>query len=386
MRHPEPSDLASENPRALAMRRIRQWLDDGTWTPGEHLPSARALARKLDMNPKTVQRAVAELKRQGLLVPARKGTRALTPASRSGTDLLADTIVVLTTHSGSDDATRASGWLDRVTTGVVHGIEQLGKNALIVNEGMHAEFRGRVLAHRPFGIVIDASRAPSDGDILDAIQDAGVPTVAFGDEPELRRFDRVTPDQKQGGSDLVRWLAENGRKRIVQVWSNPPTRAWEKERRAGYARGARDARVAAVEEIRIDRWPEHYKKESWDADVRSVAGYFVEIMNSKTPPNAILTPSDRSIFGIASALRVFGKRPNRDVALVGYDNYWADCPEREIEDVAPLVTVDKHNLEMGQEMVRLLLARAEGALPAKPQLRTVPSDVVPVDAAHRRRL
>jgi len=113
MRQKPSNGLASDNPRALAMRRIRQQLDDGTWTPGEHLPSARALARKFGMNPKTVQRAVAELRRQGLLVPARAGTRALTPASRSGTDLLADTIVVLTTHSGSDDASRASGWTER---------------------------------------------------------------------------------------------------------------------------------------------------------------------------------------------------------------------------------------------------------------------------------
>ena len=95
----------------------------------------------------------------------------------------------------------------------------------------------------------------------------------------------------------------------------------------GIGAGGRFFAALAREEGLSDPVPEHCKRESWDADVRSVAGYFVELMNAKTPPDAILTPSDRSVFGIAAALRVFGKKPNKDVALVGYDNYWADCPD-----------------------------------------------------------
>ncbi len=38
----------------------------GVWSPGSQLPSVRALALELKINPNTIQRAMAELEREGL--------------------------------------------------------------------------------------------------------------------------------------------------------------------------------------------------------------------------------------------------------------------------------------------------------------------------------
>lgn len=38
----------------------------GVWSPGEQLPSVRSLASELGINPNTIQRAYAEIEREGL--------------------------------------------------------------------------------------------------------------------------------------------------------------------------------------------------------------------------------------------------------------------------------------------------------------------------------
>ena len=53
-------------------RRIRMGVADGTFQPGDHLPSVRDLARRLGLSPNTVGRAYADLSREGVIM-ARAG-------------------------------------------------------------------------------------------------------------------------------------------------------------------------------------------------------------------------------------------------------------------------------------------------------------------------
>src|ERR1043166_2672853 len=53
-------------------RCIRLGVADGTFQPGDHLPSVRDLARKLGLSPNTVGRAYADLSREGT-IKARAG-------------------------------------------------------------------------------------------------------------------------------------------------------------------------------------------------------------------------------------------------------------------------------------------------------------------------
>ena len=53
------------------VQQIRKGVDAGLYKPGEMLPSLRALAIDLTVNPNTVQRAYDELERQGIAVAKR---------------------------------------------------------------------------------------------------------------------------------------------------------------------------------------------------------------------------------------------------------------------------------------------------------------------------
>ena len=50
-------------------------LTDGTWKPGQKIPSVRDLAIEAGTNPNTVQRALAALDDEGLTVPKRTAGR-----------------------------------------------------------------------------------------------------------------------------------------------------------------------------------------------------------------------------------------------------------------------------------------------------------------------
>ena len=53
------------------------------------------------------------------------------------------------------------------------------------------------------------------------------------------------------------------------------------------------------------------------------------------------------------------KEPNRDIDVVGYDNYWHSAQERAWQGSALLATVDKDNRRLGAQLVGLLTERSK---------------------------
>ncbi|MCR5664272.1 MAG: GntR family transcriptional regulator [Oscillospiraceae bacterium] len=60
------------------IRQIRQEIVSGAMPPGERLPSVREIAAELGVNPNTVQRALQELERDGLIYTQRTSGRFVT--------------------------------------------------------------------------------------------------------------------------------------------------------------------------------------------------------------------------------------------------------------------------------------------------------------------
>lgn len=54
---------------------IKQRIATGDWAPGQKLPSVRELAVEAGVNPNTMQKALAELEREGLLYAKRTAGR-----------------------------------------------------------------------------------------------------------------------------------------------------------------------------------------------------------------------------------------------------------------------------------------------------------------------
>lgn len=74
-----PWDLDNDRPIYLQlMERIRQDIVAGIYNPGDKLPSVRDLALDAAVNPNTMQKALSELERNGLVYSKRTSGRYIT--------------------------------------------------------------------------------------------------------------------------------------------------------------------------------------------------------------------------------------------------------------------------------------------------------------------
>lgn len=74
-----PWDLDNDRPIYLQiMERIQQDIVSGVYRPGDRLPSVRELALDAAVNPNTMQKALSELERSGLVYSQRTSGRFIT--------------------------------------------------------------------------------------------------------------------------------------------------------------------------------------------------------------------------------------------------------------------------------------------------------------------
>lgn len=74
-----PWDLDNDRPIYLQlMERIQQDIIAGLYSPGDKLPSVRDLALDASVNPNTMQKALSELERSGLVYSQRTSGRFIT--------------------------------------------------------------------------------------------------------------------------------------------------------------------------------------------------------------------------------------------------------------------------------------------------------------------
>ena len=78
-----PWDLDDDRPIYLQlMERIQQDIISGIYKPGDKIPSVRDLALDAAVNPNTMQKALSELERSGLVYSQRTSGRFITEAGR----------------------------------------------------------------------------------------------------------------------------------------------------------------------------------------------------------------------------------------------------------------------------------------------------------------
>ena len=69
------------------IERIKMMIASGEYGPGERVPAVRELAEQTAVNPNTLQRAMAELEREGLLISQRTSGRFITEDMKAIMDL-----------------------------------------------------------------------------------------------------------------------------------------------------------------------------------------------------------------------------------------------------------------------------------------------------------
>ena len=368
---------------------LREQIRCGHLKPGDRLPTLAVVSLKSGMTSPTIIRAHSLLEREGLIYRQRgNGTFVAAEAVRRlRGGPLAETIVVLTPFGMAlSRGDRAPGWANFTTAGILEEIHNKCRHAIILHpDTVQNKDIEWLVAQQPLGVILDDNYS-SDLDhlrfITELFTQAAIPVAALGNMPFWTQCDRVESDHARGAYELTRWLLAQGRRRILPLCPPGPHLDWVAKRLAGYVQAMEEAGLAPLPPVTGPALPLNATtQENFEQDCRRCAAVLIESLTGPTPCDALMAPSDGPAFYYAAACRLFGKQPNRDVLLTGYDNYWQESPERQWEPVVPAVTVDKHNSKIGKALVTLLNERSAGACPAEPQLRVIAPDLVPTAAA-----
>lgn len=332
----------------------------------------------------TIRRALAILEEDGMLRTRSGGARIVTLPQASWRGFLGDAILVLTRLTDQPWVKhREGGWEEYVTHGVLHAVRAAGLHSVSLQwERLRETDIAGLISARPRGVVItDANRSEDAGRWMSALQAAGIPFVVYGETAVTKKFDRVYSDHELGGYLLTRWLIEQGRTRILPVWTGFALQGyWYSARRQGYERAMIEAGLEPMSTSAIPHLVRGFEDdEDWFSRFVATATHALKPSLERARVDAIAVDSDGHVPSVAAALRRLGVVPNQDVLLAGYDNYWRESPERAWEPTRPVATVDKLNLKMGAELVSLLQERLVGRVSSRPRRRVVAPEVVLVE-------
>ncbi len=376
--------IANQAPSARVDREIRQWIHDGKCAPGQRLASEMDLAASLAASRGTVRAVLLRLQAEGLIeaLPGRgRKVRgrivATTPFKTHGTVLMARTIVMLT-HAPSlppgHPEMQSGGRAElAVEAAIADAAQAVSMHLLAIHTPTLSEPEiKQVIVGRPLGVLAASAVADSDAGwkLLHRLATGGLRVVAAGNREASPPFDRVLRDHEEGAYLLACLLIERGCRRILEIGSAPDDLPWVARRTAGYKRALQEADITPLPRVHGIVVSRDGTRENFATRVRQFAGFLAEHLLAANPVDAVMAQNDWDASVVLGACRVLGKRPNQDVLVVGYDDWW-NTPEREWEPARPLATVEKRNAALGEEMVRLLIARCEGQLPSEAQCRII---------------
>lgn len=388
------STLVRDNPARRATDSVRHWIESGLLPAGEPLPAERALATRVGVSRTALRAALQTLELEGLLRAGNDGVRSVCgrASQAPAVSLLTRTVSVLSEGPAEPPPTTGlltTGWQAFIHIGAAQALRDARLHMLTLDTTTLLESGAdALLRDRPLGVIAlrQAVENATCRQMLLNLRAHGGSVVAYGDIVAMPGLDTVCSDHERGAYELTHWLLQRGCRRILRVWAyhwDPaqtyPT--WLQARDRGYERALREAGTAPLPPVSY-RCPQVLplaatgQRVACDAGIRLTAGYLADRLAGPQAPDALMVISDGEVPTVAAACRLLGKTPNRDVALVGYDNYWRECPSTAWEPEPPLATVDKKNVLIGRELVNLLLARLHGQLPAAPQQRTVTPELV----------
>ncbi len=362
---------------------LRKRIETGVYARGGPLPSSRYLATELNADRGTITRAMEVLRKQGLVKKVSPRLMVVNEeiGRSAGDQLVGQTVAMVAVGSRFVTSHHQPGWVEFIGLGALPAIEQAGMHTLSFHP---AKLRDSgidpLIRARPYGVIFsDLLSETGEEAMLGQLSKAGIPFVVYGNRPSLAAYDRVSSDQEVGSYLLTQLLIKQGRRRIACCWYGWGQSPWLVERYEGYRRAMTQAGLEPLPVIEVPAPGVVADAAAFDHATRTLTGYMAPHLLAPSSVDALMLNSDGDVPYAAAACRPLRLTPNLEVALVGYDHYWADSPERQYEDTPPLATIDKCNTRMGEALVQLLCDRIEQRLDEQPTHRIIkPQLVVPV--------
>lgn len=370
------------SPREQVTRTISEWIRTGILSPGAALPPENVISEQLKVARGTVRSGLDELEKNGVITKINRRRYVHREQRQAAPNLIADTVMVLGISSDNPLRYKDTGYMDAVQAGSLEQLMHDGLHSLNLQTAkLNEQVFNQLLSLSPRGALMfqDLLRSERGKAILRLLKKNFIPVVVDYEYPATLDCDRVLSDHFQGNYLLTRKLIDRGYRRILSFVPDSKEEFWLERKRAGYLQALREAGLNPLPPPPAFKWNtpvNAWDREAFDNFVRGYAGHLVEYFTSPEPPDAVMVVTDWDVPLVSSAIRLFGKTPGRDVAIVGYDNKSSSCHWNVFAPDLPAFTVDKRNTETGRRMVEILRQRLAGQLPPEPAVQLVAPQII----------
>lgn len=324
---------------------LKQRLDSGELVAGQKLPSERSLAEELDVNRRTLRRALDLLQREGLLEPAgARGSRvAVNQASRSAPiGFCLDTSL-----PDSDQVIQVSNEPVLIARGIMRRFtgDVQAQTLVWCSQSEPRFWEDAIARNTTLGGLMIWPTLPAHPDMAERLRKVkeSMPLVLLDRRIPGLESDFVGFDDRAVGRIMAEHLLGLGHRRFAFFgWSVPET---VHDR----LQGALDAIEAARGEL-DPRWVFLSQEDG------AALSHFDDFLARDNKPTALLCANDLTAIGLIMRLQEQGYAVPADFAVVGAGN-----SIDHILDATGLTTVALPNEDVGWEAADLLLSRLRGA-------------------------
>ncbi|MBC8136947.1 MAG: LacI family DNA-binding transcriptional regulator [Fibrella sp.] len=182
----------------------------------------------------------------------------------------------------------------------------------------------------------------SESDIIDALVNAGVPTVLVDDRRDNPNLSWVDVDNRGSARTMTEYLIGLGHRRIAFITDNDPESSYIENRLVGY-RETMDDKELARQEVRLTY-----------ADATNGGVYIAAERLARLPvtqrPTALFCTSDSAAGSAIEALKDCGLRVPEDISVSGFND------DNGAKDLRPaLTTMRQPYASIGEQAISLLV-------------------------------
>jgi DNA-binding LacI/PurR family transcriptional regulator len=385
------SETIPGSPLLRAADGLKALIRQQGWLVGRRLPSEEAIAAQLGVSRSTLRKALDAIEGEGWVRRERNRGCVVARHAEEPKSIASNTVVVINDlvqptplfHQGGESSAG-------IQQGMIDAAHALGKTALLVPIQSVSPAMTRQMPNlHPAGLVMLCWRKDDDKSrrIAASFHQAGIPVAAYGMDtyPEaVENYDRVASDHESGVVQLLRLLADHGRKRILRIWTTPADTPWIAAHNRAYERTALEIGIPPLPAVYVPALSARVENDpaAFEMRARILAGYLAEhLKRNRNSIDSIMLGTDSETFPAAAACRILGLKPGEDILITGYDNYWHAAFERRFEPAAPFASVDKRNAAIGGELIRLLNQRIASPAAPPPQLSMIEQHAVEAQPA-----
>jgi LacI family transcriptional regulator len=214
------------------------------------------------------------------------------------------------------------------------------------------------------GLLISLSTETTDISHFEKLHKQGLPMVFFDRVTDAIPTHQVITDNIGGAYAATRHLLERGHTRIATITSSPSLSITQ-ERLAGYKKALTEYDIPVNEDY--IQYCAH-----GGMMIEEIESALQNLLQLPTPPDALLTASDRITIGSYSLIQRKGLIIPDEMAVAGFSNF--NAPEL---FNPPLTTVRQNAFEMGKMATELLIQQVESKRPVTSfEKKVLPTELI----------